>query len=138
MIVLDTNVASELMKARPDAKAAAWFAGQTPEHLFLASPVIAELRQGIAKLPDGRRRQDLELDYAALTGLFAERVLAFDFAAAETFADIFVHRRTLGRPLLGFDGLIAAIARTNSASVATRNLRDFEECGVALIDPWAG
>lgn len=138
MIVLDTNVASELMKARPDANVTAWFAAQSPEQLFLASPIVAELRQGIVRLPDGRRRRELEQDYEALTGLFAERMLVFDFAAAEVFADIFAHRRAIGRPLIGFDGLIAAIARAHGARVATRNLSDFEGCGVRLIDPWAG
>ncbi len=138
MIVLDTNVASEVMKAQPDGNVAVWFAKQTPERLFLPTPVIAELRRGIIQLADGRRRAVLEQDYSALTALFAGRMLAFDFAAAEIFADIFVRRRTIGRPLAGFDGLIAAIARANGAVVATRNVSDFAECGVALIDPWAG
>lgn len=138
MIVLDTNVASELMKAHADARVAAWFAAQVPDQLFLAAPVVAELRSGTIRLPDGRRRAALEQGYAALVGLFAGRVLTFDLAAAEVFADIFVHRRTIGRPLVGFDGLIAAIARTKGAAVATRNLSDFEECGLTLIDPWAG
>ncbi len=138
MIVLDTNVASEVMKAQPDADVVAWFAAQKPERLFLPTPVIAELRRGVLQLGDGRRRAALEQDYSALVGLFAERMLTFDFAAAEKFAEIFVHRRAIGRPLIGFDGLIAAIAYANGAAVATRNLTDFEETGVKLIDPWAG
>lgn len=138
MIVLDTNVASEVMKAQPDVRVARWFAAQNPEKLFLATPVVAELRNGILGLADGRRRMALEQDYAALVGLFTERLLVFDFAAAELFAEIFVHRRAIGRPLTGFDGLIAAIARANGAAVATRNITDFEETGVTLIDPWAG
>ena len=137
MILLDTNVASEVMKAHPDARVAAWFAAQTAEDLFLATPVVAELRSGILKLADGRRRAALEQDYAALVGLFAARMLSFDFAAAEMFATIFTHRRVIGRPLVGFDGLIAAIARANNAAVATRNITDFEDTGVTLIDPWA-
>ena len=138
MIVLDTNVASEVMKALPDSRVAAWFVACDPTELYLAAPVVAELRTGVIKLADGRRRSLLEQDYAALIDAFAERVLSFDLAAAEIFAEIFVHRRTIGRPLVGFDGLIAAIARANGASVATRNLKDFDACGVPLIDPWAG
>src|SRR5262245_21929959 len=137
MIILDTNVASEVMKAQPDGRVTAWLASQPADKLYLASPVAAELRRGALLAPDGRRREALLVGYNLIIAAFADRMLPFDLPAAEAFAEIYAHRRSIGRPIEGFDGLIAAVAQARGASVATRNVSDFEGCGVALINPWA-
>ncbi|HEX5452296.1 MAG TPA: type II toxin-antitoxin system VapC family toxin [Stellaceae bacterium] len=137
MIVLDTNVISELMKANPNPALFAWVAARPPEELFTTSLNKAEILYGIAALPEGRRRAALA---AAAEAVFTEdlagRVLPFDATAAERYAEIVVARRQSGRPIEGFDAQIAAIAFALGADVATRDIRDFAGCGLNLIDPW--
>lgn len=139
MIVLDTNVISELMRAEPNPSVFAFVNAQPRASLYTASIVQAEILAGIAQLPNGRRRAALE---TGARRLFAEefsgRVLPFDEGAASAYAEIMEARRVIGRPLEGFDGLIAAIARSAGAAVATRNTADFEDCGVEVINPWLG
>lgn len=137
MIVLDTNVLSEAMRPVPDAAVLAWLAAQPPAQLYATSIAEAELLFGAGLLPPSRRRQSLE---QAIQRMFAEdfagRVLAFDQAAAPHYAAIAVVRRKSGRPIASFDAQIAAIARAAGFAVATRNVADFAECGVDLLDPW--
>lgn len=137
MFLLDTNVLSALMSADPVPAVARWVSGQRPELLFTATVCQAEILSGLAIMPEGRRRLDLE---AAAQAMFREdfegRVLAFDMAAAVAYADICAARRRAGRPAATLDLMIAAVARTHGASVVTRNLSDFEDCGIALVDPW--
>ena len=137
MIVLDTNVISEAMAAVPDAAVARWLSTQHGPTLFMTTVSIAEILYGIELLPAGKRRNGLlrsaEEMYARL---FAGRVLAFDEPAARTFPAIAVARRMRGRPITLFDAQIAAIARANSATLATRNTADFEGCGIRLLNPW--
>ena len=137
MIILDTNVLSELMRPAPNSAVEVFIDSQPITSLFTTTIVQAEIFAGIALMPEGRRRSAAET-YARR--LFVEklagRVLPFDDAAAAAYPSIVLRRRTLGRPLPGLDGLIAAIARSRSGIVATRNVRDFEGCGIDVVDPW--
>ena len=137
MFVLDTNVASELMRLAPEPAVASWVAGRATASLFLTAISEAELRFGLAVMPPGRRRDGLAagLERMLRPG-FANRTLPFDSAAARAYAEIAAARRAAGRPVSQSDGQIAAIAHSRGMAVATRNIRDFENTGVALIDPW--
>ncbi len=137
MIVLDTNVVSELMRLVPDPAVMAWFSGQDSAGLHLTAVSEAELRAGAAILPAGRRRDRLaaEID-AVIVEDFTGRVLPFDSAAAKAYAAIAASRRSLGRPITEANCQIAAIARARDAAVATRNAGDFAYCGIVVIDPW--
>ncbi len=138
MIVLDTNVASELMRPAPTPAVTAWIAQRDAASLFLTAVGEAELRYGIAILPGGRRRDMLEAAMTEWLNLgFAERILPFDSAAARIYAEIAADRRRKGRPTGVADCQIAAIARSRGMAVATRNVRDFSETGVETFDPWA-
>jgi predicted nucleic acid-binding protein len=137
MFILDTNVLSNAMAAHPAPAVAAWIAGQPLELLFTASICQAEILSGIAILPQGRRRASLEAAANAIfRDDFAGRVLPFDGEAAMAYADVFSARRRAGRPAATADLMIAAIARTKGASVVTRDIGDFEDCGLTVIDPW--
>ena len=137
MFVLDTNVLSAMMGARPVPEVAAWIAGQPEDALFTAAICQAEILAGLAVMPEGRRRSALETAARAIfTDDFGGRVLPFDRAAAEAYADIFAARRRAGRPAAPLDLMIAAVARASGASVVTRDIGGFENCGVAVIDPW--
>ncbi len=136
MPLLDTNVVSELMKTAPDADVLEWIDGLPRAELFVASITQAELLYGVALLPSGRRRDEIARAVnTVFADLFRERVLPFDSAAASAYADIAAARRRAGRPISAFDAAIAAIARSRGAPLATRNLADFEGCGVDVIDP---
>jgi predicted nucleic acid-binding protein len=137
MVVLNTNVVSELMKAPPRPSVKLWLAAQLRPNVYISAITEAELRLGVSLLPDGRRRDALAVDMEAMiTEEFAGRVLAFDSPAAKAFAAIVTDRRRSGRPIAIPDAQIAAIARSRGASVATRNVGDFEGCGVPVINPW--
>ncbi|HEX3881760.1 MAG TPA: type II toxin-antitoxin system VapC family toxin [Stellaceae bacterium] len=137
MIVVDTNVVSEAVAPRPCTKVLDWMGQVPPAELFTTAITEAELLFGVALLPDGRRRRSLEgLIAGVLYEDFAGRILPFDSAAARVFAEIGLARRRAGRPISDPDAWIAAIARSRGASVATRNIADFDGCGVTLIDPW--
>ena len=134
MVVLDTNVVSELMKAAPRPSVKLWLAAQPPPTVFISAITEAELRLGVALLPDGRRHDALAADMEAMIAEdFAGRVLPFDSPAAKAFAAIVADRRRSGRPIAIPDAQIAAVARSREASVATRNVGDFEGCGAASI-----
>ena len=138
MVVLDTNVVSELMQAEPSSTVLAWLDDRPTRELFVTSVTEAEIRTGIAFLPEGARRRGLaEAAERLFGGLFAGRVLPFDSAAARGYAAIAAARRAAGRPLSQTDGQIAAIARSRGMTVATRNVRDFSGTEVEVIDPWA-
>ena len=130
MIVLDTNVVSELMRKSPDPAVEAWFAGRPVEDLFFSAVGEAELRYGAAIMPEGRRRNTLVADIdAVLRAAFENRILPFDRDEARMYAAIASMRRSAGRPVAPPDCQIAAIARTHGMAVATRNVRDFEDHG---------
>jgi len=138
MIVLDTNVLSEAMKPSPSDRVLRWLAAHPPERLYTTTLSQAEILYGLELLPEGKRRSALQ---AAVGALFEEdfsgRILPFDGEAARMFARIAAARRAMGRPIAQFDALIAAIARSRGAAVATRNAEDFAGCGVAVINPWS-
>jgi hypothetical protein len=137
VIVLDTNVLSELMKPRPDPAVVRWVAAQPAAELYTTSVTQAEILHGVLLLPRGRRRSSLE---TAVAAMFAEdfegRVLGFGGEAARPYAEIAAERSRAGRPISHFDAQIAAIARCCGAAIATRNVRDFEGCGAKVLDPW--
>ncbi len=137
MIILDTNVVSELMRPRPDPRALRWVSAQPTRSLFTTAITEAEILLGVALLPEGKRRRALELAVGEMfSDDFEGRVLPFDSAATSDFADIVATRRRNGRPISHADAQIAAIARCHGASVATRNVSDFEGCSVKLLNPW--
>lgn len=139
MFLIDTNVISELMRATPAPSVLNWFSTQDPSTLYLSAVTEAELRTGIAILPAGKRREGLR---AALNATIVEdfegRILPFDTDAAKTYAKIAAGRRSEGRPIADADCQIAAIARATGMPVVTRNTRDFEGCGIDMINPWGG
>ena len=139
MVLLDTNVVSDLMLVSPNPEVLAWVDNQPSRELFVTAITEAEVRTGIAFLPEGARRRGLvDAVERTLGSLFADRVLPFDSGAARAYADIAAARRAAGRPISQLDCQIAAIALARGMAVATRNVRDFSETGVDVIDPWAG
>ena len=137
MYVIDTNVASELMRPSPSPAVAAWIAGRDAEELYLTAVSEAELLYGVAIVPAGRRRNQLEAAmFRWLDTGFAERILPFDSGAARAYADIAASRRSAGRPIAPADCQIAAIAQCRGMAVATRNVRDFGDIDIEVVDPW--
>jgi predicted nucleic acid-binding protein len=137
VIVLDTNVLSETLRAAPDPSVLTWIAQQSRPALFTTTVTRAELFHGVLLLPDGKRRVALLAAVrAVLDTAFAGQVLSFDSDAADAYAEIAAVRRAAGRPISQSDAMIAAIARSRGAGLATRNIRDFTDCGIALVDPW--
>ncbi len=135
--LLDTNVLSELLRAVPAPSVLAWFAAQPAEALFVSAVTQAEMLLGTRLLPAGKRRAKLE---AAVGAMFNEdfegRILPFDSAAVPAYVDIVSLRRAAGHPISQFDAQIAAIARRNGANLATRNIADFKNCGISVVNPW--
>lgn len=139
MILLDTNVISELMREVPDDAVRQWTAGVAEDHAYTTAIAQAEILYGVRRLPPGRRRDALERSALDIFGsVLAGRVLPFDTAAASAFADILGARHGRGRPMDAYDAMIAAIARANAAVLATRNTRDFAHCGIDVVNPWGG
>jgi predicted nucleic acid-binding protein len=136
MIVLDTNVVAELMRAAPAPAVLAWLQQSSGTGLYTTSVTVAEIRYGVARLPDGRRKHDLQQAANEIFAAFPRQVLPFDLAAATAYADLVAGRERDGNPISGFDGQIAAICRSQAATLATRNTDDFVDTGISLIDPW--
>lgn len=137
MIVLDTNVISALMRREPDPPVLAWLDGLPPESIWTTSITVFEVCLGLEILATGRRRRQLEEAFAkALEEDFENRVLSFDPAAAQAAGAIAAERRRAGRPVEIRDVQIAGIVSARKATLATRNTRHFEGCGLALVDPW--
>ncbi len=138
MIVLDTNVVSEFMTAPPAASVLAWLNAQHAADLYLTSISVAEICFGLQAMPKGWRRQLLVDRFEQFRKTaFESRILSFDEEAARAYGTIRGQRRALGRPMSNFDGQIAAIARTRGFGLATRNTKDFEDCGLELINPFS-
>ena len=137
MLVLDTNVLSELLKPHPDEQVMRWIEHQSPQQLFTTAISRAEILYGIQLLPKGQRRQKLtDAAKAIFDEDFADHVLPFDSLAADRYADIASKRKAQGKPISQFDAIIASIAAAHSARLATRNVRDFEACGISIENPW--
>jgi predicted nucleic acid-binding protein len=137
MLMLDTNILSEIMRSEPERKVVEWIVRQPSDELFTAAVCQAEILSGLAVMPSGRRRFDLEEAARAMfVDDFDGRVLPFDTEAAVAYAEVFAARRKAGRPSGTVDLMLAAIARVRGASVVTRNVVDFEGLGVAIVNPW--
>jgi hypothetical protein len=137
MIVLDTNVLSELMKSSGSPTVYEWVSKQAQMSLFTTTITEAEILYGIALLPKGKRKDALtEAAHQMFVEDFDSRVLPFDTAAAIVFAQIAAERRQIGRPISQFDAQIAAICYSRNAQLATRNVMDFQGCGLSVLNPW--
>ena len=136
MIVLDTNVVSELMRAEPASAVLTWLQRNSGAGLHTTAVTVAEIRYGIARLPEGRRRESLHQAANEIFAAFPRQVLPFDLAAAGAYADVVAGRENRGNPIDGFDAQIAAICRSQAATLATRNIKDFTDTGIEVIDPW--
>ncbi|MFC4003611.1 type II toxin-antitoxin system VapC family toxin [Prauserella oleivorans] len=137
MIVLDTNVVSELMRREPEPRVVSWVDRFPPDDVFVTAVTAAELRYGAARLRDGRRKRELAVQVdALLTEDLQDQVLPFDDAAAVHYAEIAVARERDGRPISVADAQIAAICRCYGARLVTRNVDDFSGTGVDVVNPW--
>lgn len=134
MIILDTNVVSEMMRPEPDPTVVAWAdaAGQ----LHTTAITVAEVEYGIARLPDGRRKERLAAMAAEVFADFANVIVPFDARAAHRYAGIVAGRERDGLPIAAADAQIAAICASREATLATRNTRDFHGTAVAVVNPW--
>src|SRR5947208_16207406 len=137
MILVDTNVISDSSRPRPEPSVRRWYSAQRPTDLFICAPVLAELRYGVERLPEGKRRTHFE---AWLRGIenegFSDRILPFDRRAAHEFGRI-LHRRTSGgRQIKTMDALIASIAIAENATLATRDVADFADLGIEIVNPF--
>lgn len=138
MIVLDTNVISEMMKfhGRRSMAVDAWIGRHHSQELFTTAISAAEILTGLAMLPPGRRRDETSVSAEAVLELFSGRVLPFDERAARRLPEVVAGRRARGRPISGPDAQIIAIALANGMAVATRNVSDFADSGIDVLDPW--
>jgi len=137
MILLDTNVLSDLLRPCPAQKVLDWLSAQPRGSLFTSTIVRAEILYGIHLLPEGRRKAALLEAALAIFGEdLAGQVLSFDSDAADAYAEIGAARKLAGRPISQFDAMIAGIARSRGAILATRNVKDFDVCGIEVFDPW--
>ena len=139
MILLDTHIVSEPLRPAPDTRVIAWIDAQPLETLFLSAITVAELRAGVALLPAGKRRTGLlqNLEKRVLP-LFAGRVLPFDLACTQAYAELMARARKAGLAIATADGYIAAIAAANGFTVASRDTGPFEAADASVINPWLG
>jgi predicted nucleic acid-binding protein len=136
MMVFDTNVASELMKATPAEAVLRWYAAQRSKGLYTTAITVAELRHGIERLPAGRRKTLLSEAVGEIFLDGVDMILPFDAYAAALCAEVAVGRERAGLPISQSDAQIAGICRLVGATLATRNTKDFAETGISLVNPW--
>ena len=136
MMILDTNVVSEPAKLRGDAQVLAWFDRQPESSLFLTAISVAELKAGVALLPDGKRKENLQKILDGVLANFVTPILPFDREAALAYADVVVRAKANRYTLPVADGQIAAIAKVHGFAVATRDVEPFRAAGVAVVNPW--
>ncbi|HEY6322898.1 MAG TPA: type II toxin-antitoxin system VapC family toxin [Thermoanaerobaculia bacterium] len=137
MIIVDTNIVAEVMKAAPASAVVTWFNAQDSVSLFLAAITVGEIRYGLCIMPQGQRRHAIERGFDQIIATaFAGRILAFDEHAATHYGEVMGRRKEIGQPLSVPDGQIAAIARLHSFAIATRNVRDFLACGIEIVNPF--
>lgn len=136
MIILDTNVVSELMRSTPSPTMLQWLQAQPDAELHTTAITLAEIRYGIARLPEGRRKTRMHENAEEAFALFPGELLPFDAAAARAYAEIVAARNRAGRPIDAFDAQIASICKAAGGSLATRNGKDFEHTGIGVVDPW--
>jgi predicted nucleic acid-binding protein len=137
LILLDTNVVSELWRPSPSQAVRSWLDAQEPTSLFICAPVLAELHYGAERLPQGKRKEILQslIAQVEVSG-FKERILPFDVASAANFGRIGAHRERAGRRMEPLDAMIAAIALTNGLKLATRDETDFTDIGLEVVNPF--
>lgn len=138
MIVLDTNVISEIFRPQPDPRVLTWLESLTDD-VAITTITLAELLAGVRRLPDGRRKTELEVALGAALQPYrnTRALLVFDDAAAEEYAEVLLARELAGLPISMADAQIAAICRANDSICATRNEKDFISTGVEVVNPWA-
>jgi toxin FitB len=137
MIVLDTNVLSEALRPVPEPSILDWLSDQPRASLFTTAVTRGEILYGIRLLSDGKRRQGLwDAANKIFDEDFAGHVLSFDSDAADMYAEIAASRGIAGKPISQFDAMIAAMARSRGAILATRNVKDFDDCGIDIVNPW--
>ncbi len=137
MIILDTHIVSELMKQSPSTYVTTWLNEQKSSELFITSITIGEISYGLNALPKGNRRTLLENAFIdAINGAFKHRILSFDEKAAYKYGDLMAHKKSQGRALSICDGEIAAITQVYNYKIATRNIKDFLDCNIELINPF--
>ncbi|WP_020386480.1 type II toxin-antitoxin system VapC family toxin [Kribbella catacumbae] len=136
MIVLDTNLLSELMKAAPDELVWSWFQAQLREDLHTTAITVAEIHSGIQRMPNGRRREQVRKTADGMFAAVTDEVLSFTAEAAMAYPVVLDRRTRAGLPIQPLDAQIAAICLVEEATLATRNTKDFVETGVELVNPW--
>lgn len=137
MIILDTNVISELMRKEPNQNVARWIQAQKSIHLAISAITIAEIQRGLKRLPKGKRRNTLESNFSNfIKDAFDGRIFPFDADAAYIYGDIASKREKAGYNVDAVDLMIASVCISMNASIATRNVKDFERCGMKIINPW--
>ena len=137
MIIIDTNIISELMKVSPSLNVVKWLDQQDILQLFVTTITLAEISYGLHTQPNGKRRQFLEDAFnQTISEAFQHRILSFDHTAAECYGKLMAKRKKLGRPLTVLDGQIAAITLAHDAMLATRNVRDFADSGIEVVNPF--
>jgi toxin FitB len=137
MIILDTKVISEVMLPSPSAAVLAWLRAMPIGELATTTICLAEIGYGLARSPFGHRRRECEALFSRYRSeIFESRIFAFDSLAADTYGELVAGRDRAGRPLVGPDGFIAAIAASRGLGIATRDVRGFEGCGIEVVNPW--
>lgn len=136
MIVVDTNVISELMKSSPEDAVIEWMSDHDGPELYTTAVTLAEIRYGIERLPEGRRRDFLAVTAEQVFAAFEDHVLPFDATAAVQYAFIVARCERAGSPIDGFDAQIASVCSVHGATLATRNVADFRSTGIEIVDPW--
>ncbi len=137
MIILDTNVVSEVLRPIASTSVLTWLGAQQTEDVFTTTITFAESLFGFERMPSGKRRTELSASIERIfEQAFPARILPFDEEAARAFAKISAARHSAGRPISQADAMIAAIAHSHHATLATRNTKDFEACGIHLVNPW--
>ncbi|WP_017976568.1 type II toxin-antitoxin system VapC family toxin [Actinopolyspora halophila] len=137
MIILDTNVVSELVRARPERSVLEWSDSLVVDEVAITAATVAELLHGVTRLPDGQRKAALgEAVRSVVDDDFHDRVESFDSIAATHYGDVLIGRERRGRPITVANAQIAAICRARGTTLATRSTKDFEGAGIELVDPW--
>jgi predicted nucleic acid-binding protein len=137
MIILDTNIVSEMMKESPDQAVADWFKNQDNDQLYITVLTVAEIKYGISLLPEGKRKETLDSDASYMfNSVFRSRILSFDYDAACHYPVVHQYRKAAGKTMTVMDAELAAICKSNNAALATRNTKDFTAIPIRLINPF--
>jgi toxin FitB len=136
VLILDTQILSEVIKPRPDPKIGGWLGAQPRDNLYTTSLAQADILYGVEQLPPGKRRSDLLAAVVEIFAFFEKRVLAFDPDAARVYPQILLNRKMMGQPIEPANAMLAAITRSRGATLATRNTAQFSGCGIRVVNPW--